>query len=530
MAKKLINLAKIDFAGESGSAPVPPGPGPTPTPSADADVVLRDYDGTIIASYTAEEFAALTELPTPPEHEGLTFQEWNWPLADAQAYCAQYGMVDIGATYITSDGKTRIYITLPEGRTSPVLGLNLIGTADVDWGDGSIHDTLSGSSLSTVKTISHDYASAGDYVIAITPEVNTRMSIVGNSNYGTNLLTALTNTVFVYCNCINKVELGDGITTLGVYAFGNCNRLESITFTNKITTIGNYSFFNCRSLKGVSFPHAIRTFGTNIFLNCFSLGYVSLSNSFTVLETSFFNYCYSLTRIAIPSTVTTLGAGVFNACVNLQKVIIPSSVTTTSGNLFTGCSCLKSIIFYKVSVPSYGCQDCVSLQKVTLAPGSTSVDYYAFRGCYNLREIIIPDSVVTIRQQAFYQCYNLRSVDLSNGVTSIESSAFEYNSLLLSLNIPDSVTTIGSSAFADCSSLVSVTIGSGVTQIGVTAFRRCYSIKEFIVKPITPPTMAASALQGIQADCIIYVPAESVETYKAASGWSTYASQIQPMP
>ena len=88
MAKKLINLAKINFAGESGSAPVPPGPGPTPAPSADADVVLRDYDGSVVASYTKEDFAALTELPTPPEHEGLTFQEWNWPLADAQAYCA----------------------------------------------------------------------------------------------------------------------------------------------------------------------------------------------------------------------------------------------------------------------------------------------------------------------------------------------------------------------------------------------------------------------------------------------------------
>jgi hypothetical protein len=30
--------------------------------------------------------------------------------------------------------------------------------------------------------------------------------------------------------------------------------------------------------------------------------------------------------------------------------------------------------------------------------------------------------------------------------------------------------------------------------------------------------------------CIIYVPSASVDTYKAASGWSTYASRIQAIP
>lgn len=45
-------------------------------------VNFRDYDGTVLYSYTVEEAAALTELPPLPTHEGLVCQGWNWTLTD----------------------------------------------------------------------------------------------------------------------------------------------------------------------------------------------------------------------------------------------------------------------------------------------------------------------------------------------------------------------------------------------------------------------------------------------------------------
>ena len=42
----------------SGEAPVP-------------QVRFLDYDGTVVETYTAKEFATLTELPENPTHEGL---------------------------------------------------------------------------------------------------------------------------------------------------------------------------------------------------------------------------------------------------------------------------------------------------------------------------------------------------------------------------------------------------------------------------------------------------------------------------
>lgn len=87
-----------------------------------SDVNFYDYDGTCRYSYTAAEFAELTAMPANPTHTGLTAQGWNWSLSDAKTYVASYGKLNIGQIYITSDGKTRLYIRLEEGRLKPYLG------------------------------------------------------------------------------------------------------------------------------------------------------------------------------------------------------------------------------------------------------------------------------------------------------------------------------------------------------------------------------------------------------------------------
>jgi hypothetical protein len=60
------------------------------------DVTFYDYDGTILYSYSAADFANLSALPANPTHRGLTAQGWNWSLADAKTYVAAHGKLNIG--------------------------------------------------------------------------------------------------------------------------------------------------------------------------------------------------------------------------------------------------------------------------------------------------------------------------------------------------------------------------------------------------------------------------------------------------
>lgn len=127
----------------------------------------------------------------------------------------------------------------------------------------------------------------------------------------------------------------------------------------------------------------------------------------------------------------------------------------------------------------------------------------------------------------FADCADIASVEIPNSVTSIGQNVFGGCSSLTSITIPNSLTSIGDGAFAECSGLTSIDIPSGVTSIGDSAFFSCTSLSSVIVKATTPPAMNISAFYNNAIGRKIYVPAESVAAYKAASGWSDYANYIE---
>ena len=137
--------------------------------------------------------------------------------------------------------------------------------------------------------------------------------------------------------------------------------------------------------------------------------------------------------------------------------------------------------------------------------------------------------ITSIVDNAFYYCTSLASITIPNSVTSIGDSAFKYCTSLASVTIPNSVTSIGWNSFGSCSSLTSVEIPNSVTKIETNGFYNCQSLASVTVKATTPPTLGAGVFSN-NSNLVIYVPAESVDAYKAATNWSTYADKIQAIP
>lgn len=150
-----------------------------------------------------------------------------------------------------------------------------------------------------------------------------------------------------------------------------------------------------------------------------------------------------------------------------------------------------------------------------------------------LGAIVFDRAVTIIGERAFLSDYRIESVIIPSSVTTIAGMAFSDCTALKEVSIPSSVTRIEGSAFGGCTSLESVVIPSSVVYVGGFAFGACSSLIEVIVNATTPPEMyynsAAQEYTSFKDNAsgrLIKVPAASLSAYRAAPGWSSYASSI----
>lgn len=367
---------------------------------AESDVNFRDYDGTILHSYSKDEFLALTALPQLPTQPGLICQEWNWTFAEAQSYVQEYGLLEVGATYITDDGKTRLYITIPNnGRLTIPLYIKQSASTGVlvDWGDGSTKENKSGSGE---KTFTHTYASPGDYIISL--EVRNGTLTLGHNNGTYTLLGTVADTSKYAQSWLTKIEIGSGLI-FGLSSLNHAISLKSVTIPNTITTTSADCFRNCYSLEYLALPKSITIIANYCFASNYKLVAISLPNSITQIGNRAFSYIYTLQKLILPDSLISLGDYALAYTYANPEIRLPNNVTTIGTNTFAYCYGLRKIA--------------ISKTKIEQLPDS------AFYGDYSLTKIKFPKTLTKIDSQAFVNAYALFILDFSESEAVVTLSA-----------------------------------------------------------------------------------------------------------
>ena len=256
------------------------------------DVNFYDYDGFRVASYTITEAKALTALPTPPSHEGLTFQAWNWSLADIQGYNRQY--IDIGANYAPNDGNTHLKIIAISTDIS-FQTMVMKGALVVDFGDGTT-DTFAYTNGRTNHTFTHTYATTGakEIIFSFTQSANDGM--FGFSN--------ISNTTIWFGFNTSELNLGH-YTDTSVHCqltFFNADFCLSVpTYLFNLVTSG-YGF-----VRQITFPR---------------------DSGFSITAYAPYVYAFRL-KMCFPPSLSTINSQTIFGGVGTPKIVMPETTTST---------------------------------------------------------------------------------------------------------------------------------------------------------------------------------------------------------
>jgi len=166
-----------------------------------------------------------------------------------------------------------------------------------------------------------------------------------------NYVTSIGDRAFESCSSLTSVTIGNGVTGIGVHAFYYCSSLTSVTIGNSVTSIGYEAFFACSSLTSINVDVENKYYSSD------ERGVLFNKDKTELIQYPIGN---TATSYIIPDSVTRIGYYAFSGCSSLTSVTIPDSVTSIGIGAFMGCTTLKDVYYYgseedwgKINIGSY---------------------------------------------------------------------------------------------------------------------------------------------------------------------------------
>lgn len=179
------------------------------------------------------------------------------------------------------------------------------------------------------------------------------------------------------------------------------------------------------------------------------------------------------------------------------------------------------------SIESNAFASWVNALSLVIPDSCVSIKNSAFRSWRSALSLVIPSSVVELETYAFEGWSAALSFTLSSNITAIPANCFQSWLAITNIDIPEGVLQIGSQSFAGATACLSLLLPSTLLSCTNNSFQGLTSCNEITCFATTPPTITSTTFSGLKSTCIIKVPTGSVEAYKAAPNWSTFAARIQ---
>jgi len=403
------------------------------------------------------------------------------------------------------------------------------------------------------------------------------------------ILESIGDYAFFSCGSLEYINLPESVIDLGLTSFANCSSLKSINIPLKTVELKEFLFSNS-GIENILIPNNITKLCNQIFNECVFLEEINFVEGCTIEEIpkEAFLGCRSLNTISIPDSVKTIGESAFEDCENLNSVFFgqDSNLENIKEHAFEGCNLnniefpksLKNIgnyafangksYFIPINVEDIGydtfsttvmyCEaeerpanwhshwqyaiyepkvywglkkdDILQTQDFTYLINNDGIVITRYNG--DNKDLIIPETingydVIEIGNYAFsYRM--LKTLTIPDSISKINDYSFLYSDIEKVI-LPNSISEIGLKAFYNCVKLEEIIISENVVSIKDGAFQNCISFNKIVINSTVPPLLEEFVFYNTSEDLKIFVPAESLDVYKTAEGWSEYADIIYPI-
>lgn len=162
-------------------------------------------------------------------------------------------------------------------------------------------------------------------------------------------LTYIPYNMFKGCTALKEFTLPEEISTIGDGAFAGSG-LEAIEIPDSVKEIGNeYNdngvFVGCQNLKTVTIGNGTKVIGAMAFSECMNLTAVTIGNGTEYIGNRAFSGCTNLATVTIGSGIQSIDRCAFKDCSNLTTVNIGGENVNyeyeVGYGVFSGCSALS---------------------------------------------------------------------------------------------------------------------------------------------------------------------------------------------
>ena len=342
---------------------------------------------------------------------------------------------------------------------------------------------------------------------------------------------------------IKRLVVGEGVTTIGQFAFYFCTTLETVEFPSTLRKIDRSAFSICDHLGGVDLKQ-VETVDFEVFSGCSSLAFARGEALVEIGQNAFLD-CKSLEAFDCPETLKSIGISAFDGCKSLKRLRLNEGLKEIQSMAFFNCGALSEIDFpsyiemidrsafnrtawldaqpegivYAGTTAFQFKGDTPAPAELALRPGTLAVAGSFLSGHGEVCSVTLPDGLKRIDASAFSDCEKLIEVRFPESLEMTGGSAFRNTAWLnghpegvvyagnvvltykgtapanVSVSIDPSATAIGDQAFHDQTGIASVELPESLLRIGQEAFADCSGLREITI-PANVESIGNGAFRG----------------------------------